>query len=251
MFTKYKKEERGTKILLFYLILNGFLEDEESEKDLKVEVAEEEYKFGLKVKKLYGIIDYVIDRQGIERELDIIRNPIICSKDSFELYSQAKEVYVYSPEADLNEEEEAEQPADNGEDEERAVKPVLSSKAKKELYINDLGILSNLMVISDDLVIADKKANPFDSDQCVYGFEDFKEYVLTDSLTVGNWDINYKDKVFTVSYQGKIIYSAVEIDKTSTYKMVIYIIKKVRNDAEVLPDRFIVTKYVKVVGDED
>jgi hypothetical protein len=179
----------------------------------------------------------VIDRQGIERELDIIRNPIICSKDSFELYSQAKEVYVYSPEADLNEEEDAEQPSDNNEG--------------KELYINDLGILSNLMVISDDLVIADKRANPFDSDQCVYGFEDFKKYVLTDSLTVGNWDINYKDKVFTVSYQGKIIYSAVEIDKTSTYKMVIYIIKKVRNDAEVLPDRFIVTKYVKVVGDED
>jgi hypothetical protein len=222
MFTRYIKDSQGTKILLFYLILNGYLEDIDEEKELKLVSEEEEYQFGLKISKLYGIISYAIDKDKIEEELELIQTPIVCSLDTFEYHSKSKEIYVYRP----DEKEE-------GEDEE-----------DKELYINDLGVISGVMVIRDDIVISSRKARSFDEDGCISGFEDFKRYVLENNLEIDRWKITYEDKVFTVYYDDRVIYSAIEIDKTSTYKLVIYIIKKINDKSDVKPDRFRVDKYI-------
>jgi hypothetical protein len=105
------------------------------------------------------------------------------------------------------------------------------------------------MVITKDQVISSNKVNFFiDSDSAVAGFENFKDYVLKGETEVGKWKISYSltDRLFEVFYTGQLLYSAVELDKTSTYKLVIYIIRKVNRDADnVLADCFECAEYIR------
>ena len=85
----------------------------------------------------------------------------------------------------------------------------------------------------------------------------FYEYVLKEECVVGKWRLQYKNKVFSVYYislnndkeEEVLLYSAIEIDKTSTYKIVIYIISKASIVIdEWLPDNFSVQSYEMAVN---
>lgn len=223
MFNKYQKASDSTKILLIYLLLNGY-----DIRNVEYLVEEEESRlFGLKIKKVYGITKDFVDVRRIEKEIDAIPTPIICSPLSFEYYSDATIIHAY--EAELK---------DN------------------PLWINDLSIISPIMVVSENRVISNNIAKPLAQND-ENGFMYFYDYVLKEQSQIGKWRISYKDKVFSIFYNSpdkngelheELLYSAIEIDKTSTYKLVIYIIKKASLLIEDwLPDNFVEQTYEMVV----
>lgn len=200
MFTKYEKSSNDTKILLIYLLLNGLAVNQVK----RLEEVEESRLFGLKVKKVYGITPEYIDCQRIEKEIEAIQSPIVCSRQTFEYYCDERVIYTY--------------------------------KARQEdspLWINDMGVVSKVMVIEEDCVITSNKAKSM-SDTTEFGFMYFYDYVLKEECEVGKWHITYSNKVLSVYYKSdnddtqseELLFSAIEIDKTSTYKLVLYIIKK-------------------------
>lgn len=225
MFTKYRKTSDSTKILLMYLLLNGY--------DIKnvewAEEIEESRMFGLTIKKIYGITRDYVDVSRIEREIEEIKNPIVCSPLSYEYYSDAQNIYSFSP----------------------ALPDV-------PLWINDMDIISSVMIITEDRVVSSSYAYPIEDDRCKNkGFMFFYEYVLKEECVVGKWRLQYKNKVFSVYYislnndkeEEVLLYSAIEIDKTSTYKIVIYIISKASIVIdEWLPDNFSVQSYEMAVN---
>lgn len=226
MFNKYQKASDSTKILFMYLLLNGY-----DIKNVEYIVEEEESRlFGLKIKKVYGITKDFVDVKRIEKEIDAIPTPIICSPLSFEYYSDANIIHAY--EAELKD---------------------------SPLWINDLSIISPIMVISENRVISNCIAKPLaETDE--NGFMFFYDYVLREECVVGKWRMVYSDKVFTIYYTSsdkhgnpheELMYSAIEIDKTSTYKLVIYVIKKASMLIDDwLPDNFVEQTYELVVSNE-
>jgi len=104
------------------------------------------------------------------------------------------------------------------------------------LLINDMNVLSKQIVISEDMVVSPRYAQPFG--ECDnYGFRFFCDYVLDDTCEVGKWTFNYKkdSKTFTISYafdnDSASKKNVLEIyrkktDKSDSYKMLIYLIKK-------------------------
>ena len=72
------------------------------------------------------------------------------------------------------------------------------------------------------------------------GFMYFYDYVLKEECRIWKWHMTYKDKVFSVYYTSdnkkkqkeELLFSAIEIDKTSTYKLVLYIITKASKKVE-------------------
>lgn len=207
IFTRYKKTDDESDVLLMYLLLNGF----DMSKVLSVSMTEEELMFGLKLKRIYGKTTEFVDSKKIEKEIEAINNPVICSPSSYEYYANANRLYYHT--AFVNSE---------------------------PLLINDMGIISKTMCITDDYVISSNEAKSLEeAHEC--GFTFFKEYVLRDEIQVGKWHIKYKNKVFDVNYcstddegnkHEETLYTAIEVDKTSTYKMVIYIIKKTADDID-------------------
>lgn len=225
MFTKYKKQTANTKVLLLYLLLNGF-----NVKNIEwIEEAEESRKFGLKVKKVYGVTSDFVNIKDIEQEIELIQSPIICSPLSYEYYSDARIIYTYER------------------DEENEDIP---------LWINDMNIISNIMIISENSVVSSNLAKPLE--ECINkGFMYFYDYVLKDECVINKWRISYKDKVFSIYYASEsdegleeiLLFSAIEIDKTSTYKTVIYVVLKASLQIEEwLPDNYSVQTYEMVVN---
>ncbi len=218
MFYRYKPEEDGTKVLLIYLILGGYLDDGGAEIK-RLEEVEEDRSFGLKLRKTYGVTDFYIDKKEIEREIEAIENPIICSPLSYEYYADSERIYVYSP-----------KDAGSGE----------------KFVINDMGVISKTMIITRSMVVSDRLAGDCALGAGTCGFMFFMNYVLEGRFSLLKWHISYENSVFTIAY-GKpedVIYEAIEIDKTSTYKIVIYIIRKVSPQIpEWQPDCYYVTKY--------
>lgn len=92
MFYKYRKSENTVRVLLIYLLLNNL---NISEKML-VEEVEETRMFGLKIRKLYGVTDEVVDVRAIENEIESIQNPVICSPLSYEYYNDSPQIYVHT-----------------------------------------------------------------------------------------------------------------------------------------------------------
>lgn len=214
LFSKYQKINGKTKVLFLYLLLNNYdLERVER----AVEVVQEK-NYGLEFKKIYGETTEFVDVQKIEEELSEICIPVICSPQSYEIYSTANYIHTY-----------------------------YSKIQNKPLYINDMGIISPLMIITEEYVVSSNLAEPVENAN-KKGFMFFADYVLKGNCTIGNWDITYKDKEFAIYYtslkEGKKykerLYHALELDQTSTFKLVLYIIGKVANEMdEFPPDNFI------------
>lgn len=221
LFTKYvKSNNKQNKVLLLYLLLNNYNMSEVK----YLEDAEEDKMFGLKYRKVYGITEEFVDTDKISDELNAIKVPTIYSQKTFELYSQSKTIHLYRRKLD-----------------------------DYELRVNDLGIISNAMIITEKCIVSSNMARQ-DSDipQDERGFMYFVQYVINNKLTFEKWQIVYENKCFAIYYisekDGKKfrenLYMAVEIDKASTYRLVIYIIKKVSQTiSNWLPDNFIDEAY--------
>lgn len=204
-FNKYKKTEDKDNVLLMYLILNDYdLEQVET-----ISRTEEKRKFGLTIRKVYGKTKEFVDIKKIEKEVENTVYPTVCSVSSYEFYSRSPMIYVHQPMIE-----------------------------EKPLLINDLGVISPFMVIDNEFVISANEAKPLaETEDC--GFTYFMQYVLQEDVIIGKWHLSYKDKVFNIGYLSgedviteQSLYTAIEIDKTSTYKMVIYIIRKVAHTLE-------------------
>lgn len=221
MFTRYKRTETDTKVLLFYLILNNY----DLSKIQKFEEVEETESFGMKLTKIYGVTSEFVDISEIEQELNDILCPLICSPFSFEYYSKAQKIYKMT-----------------------------RKNLESPLYINDMNVISKHMIITEDMVVSANPAKQADETDC--GFMYFYDYVLKDEMTIGKWTVRYSDKVFEVLYHNtdengeiipELLYRAVEMDKTTTYKLVIYIIKKAINSVETFKsDNFVIEQYEAV-----
>jgi len=201
LFTKYKKADGATRVLLMYLILNNYDLD-------KIEAVEEitqEFMFGIKLKKIYGVTSEFVDTAKIDKELASIQIPVVCSFQSFEMYTNEETIYLYTP-----------------------------KQKDKPLYINDMGVISPLMVIDNNYVISSNQGLPVELSENK-GFMYFVDYVLKGHMQIGSWEAEYRDKEFYIYYisekNGKprkeCLYHAQELDRTSTYKLVLYIIRKV------------------------
>lgn len=227
MFNKYTKSTDTTKTLLVYLLLNGY----DISKVVWAEEVEEERKFGVTVKKTYGITKDFIDVKRIEKEIEKIQCPIICSPLSYEYYSDAKTIYYYTPES-----------------------------TDRPLYINDLNIISKVMIITENCVVSSNLASKVDTQGCdTNGFMFFYDYVLKNECSVGKWHLTYKDNIFSIYYLSEhdnkteelLLFSANEVDKTSTYKFAIYIIKKASESIDNwYSDNFAIEIYEMVGGDK-
>lgn len=210
MFEKYEKQSSASRVLMMWLLLDGCNLD----RIQLLEETEESKAFGLKLKKVYALTEDHIDTDKIYRELEHIQNPTICSEDSYEYHADSPYIYVYR-----------------------------KKDERLPLVINDMGVISKTMVISEDTVISDNFANDFMDEECVSGFPFFEDYVLKNKFNIGQWEVSYTDKVFKVQYGSEVLYSAIEIDKTSTYKIVIYIVKKAAAKEAVDSDNYICEKY--------
>lgn len=225
--TKYEKSTDDTKVLLMYLRLNDY----DLSKVKRLEQVEENRQFDLKIKKIYGVTQEYVDITTMEKEIENIVCPIICSEvQSYECYSNEPIIYIYTAQS-------AEQP----------------------LLINDMSVISKAMLVTRDCIISSHKALPVT--ECEEkGFMYFYNYVLYEKCVINGWRMEYgKDKIFRVSYKSEdndkklteydTLFEACEIDKTSTYKLVLYIIKKVSKQInEWKSDNFKVEKYKLING---
>ena len=208
MFSKYKKKNDYTKVLMIYLLLGGY----DIKKIVRLEEVEENRMFGLKIHKVYGITEDFVNVTRIVKEIEQIVNPVICSPQSYEYYSDSPEIHTYTP-----------------------------KDASKPLWVNDISIISKNMIITKNCIVSNNFCKPLTALSAEKkGFMFFMDYVLNCECVVGDrWYMSYKDKVFNIYYLSKdnedaddstvhkiLLYSAIEIDKSSTYKWVIYIIQK-------------------------
>ncbi len=217
-FKKYKKSDDKARVLLLYLILNNY--DLSRIEDV-IEVVQERM-FGVEFHKIFGITNEFVDIKRIEEELAEIHTPVICSPQSYEIYSTAETIHIYH-----------------------------AREEDKPLFINDMGVISPLMVINENCIVSSKLAASVESsDEC--GFMYFVDYVLKGEIEIGDWHIIFKDKEFSIYYAMKgfkddkeevhneLLYHAIELDQTSTFKLVLYIIKKVMEEiCEFPPDNFV------------
>ena len=68
----------------------------------------------------------------------------------------------------------------------------------KPLFINDMGVLSSIMLITNNAVLSDKKAALI-ADTDDIGFEKFHEFVTTNKTIIGSLCFSQNGNVFTVS----------------------------------------------------
>lgn len=217
MFAKYKKSSDCTKILLMYLLLNGY-----GVKNVEwVEESEENRQYGLKIKKIYGITKDFVDIKRIEQDMEKIQIPLICSPLSYEYYSDAPQVFTF----------------------ERAIPDV-------PLWINDMNVISKVMIITEDKVVSSNPAFPLVDDRCCSkGFMYFHSYVINNDCTIGKWHMTYSDSdsSFSIFYlstnknitEELLMYRADGIDKMSSYKLVIYVISRASLGIDQwIPDNF-------------
>ena len=223
LFNKYQKKRNDSKVLLLYLLLNG----NDMEKVKIVEEAEDARR-----KVIYGITSEVVNGRQFSQEVESIKAPSVCSPQSYELYSDSKLIHIYTPESE------------------------------GDLWINDMSVISRIMVIEKNCIVSSNLAKEIDSIE-QYGFMYFYNYVINGEMRLENWHVTYKDNLFQIFYTGKednlssdegkefLLFSSVEIERMATYKFVLYIISKMQNKIteKIQPDNFKVTDYELVVND--
>lgn len=221
----YRQVDGKSKVLLLFLLLGGH----DISKIDHYEEEPEERLFGLKIRKIYGITSEYVDTDAMEAEIEKTHCPVICSEAYFENCVQSEVLYRYEPKFE-----------------------------DKPLYINDMGILSNAMVITHDYIISTNRAlSETEADPDNIGFMFFARYVTDNCVTIGKWLMKYDSDAdngkFDIFYQSEdesgkthkeLIYSFSSVDKPSTYKLVIYIIRKVASALEEIePDNFKETEF--------
>ena len=225
MFTKYQKTTETTKVLLMYLLLNGYKLAHIDHLEESIESSN----YGLSLKKISVVTNDYVAIVRMEREIDEIQNPIICTPKSYEYYANAETIFSNTP-----------------------------SIESAPLCINDLSVISKVMMIAENKVVSSSYAYPIEDSRCRdKGFMYFYDYVTKSTCEVGKWHIIYQNKELTISYKShnedKVeeipMYSASGIDKTSTFKMIIYIIRKACLTVdEWLPDNFDIQSFEMVVN---
>lgn len=228
MLHNYKKQDGSSRVLLLFLLLGG---NDVSKIDHYEEETEERL-FGLKIRKIYGVTSEYVDTAAMEREIEDVQCPVICSEQLFESYVQSETLYKY--EAKIED---------------------------RPLYINDMGVLSKAMIITKDYVVSSNRAlSETEADPDNLGFMFFAEYVTRNSVSIGSWKLNYDSDIdggtFDIYYVSsddnemercELIYSISSVDKPSTYKIVIYIIRKVAAQLEdIAADNFKETVYTLI-----
>lgn len=228
MLHNYKKQDGSSRVLLLFLLLGG---NDVSKIDHYEEETEERL-FGLKIRKIYGVTSEYADTAAMEREIEDVQRPVICSEQLFESYVQSETLYKY--EAKIED---------------------------RPLYINDMGVLSKAMIITKDYVVSSNRAlSETEADPDNLGFMFFAEYVTRNSVSIGNWKLSYDSDIdggtFDIYYvssgdnemeRRELIYSISSVDKPSTYKIVIYIIRKVAAQLEdIAADNFKETVYTLI-----
>lgn len=259
MFNKYQKKKDDSKVLLLYLLLNG----NDTEKIKMIEEVEDSRR-----KVIYGVTSEVVNGRQFEQEIEKIQSLIICSPQSYELYSNSRLIHIYTP------------------------------KEGNEICINDMAVISRVMVIEENCIVSSnaiEAKSPEDIEHL--GFMYFYEYVRTGKMIIGKWKAVYENDngLFQICYnpdgypvekdekeikqdsenteveeseqdnetQEKseekkkgielVLFSSVEIDRTATYKFVIYIITKLRdeiyNNIGCRQNNFRITDYELVVND--
>lgn len=216
-FRKYELQEKKQKILLIYLLLNKY----EVDKIEKI-VEHKEKNRGATFVKMYGFTSEFVDTDKIYKEIKDIKVPNICDVDVYELYTNSNEIYLYT-----------------------------AKEKKCPLYINDMNILSDLMVIQKDNIVSNIKAEPLEQSNNK-GFMYFVDYVLKNQCEIGKWKVRFEEegKIFEVFYISKksedteentetLIYQSKNWDKRNTFRLVLYIINKnIEYETEFTPDNY-------------
>lgn len=225
MLRKYRQEDGRNKVLLLFLLLGGhdISKIDHYEEDV------EERLFGLKIRKIYGVTSEYVDTASMEQGIEDTQCPVICSEQLFESYVQSEVLYKYEP-----------------------------KYSERPFHINDMGILSKAMMIQEDCIVSSNRAkDATDIDSENMGFMFFADYVIKNRVSIGKWRIRYDSDMdgglFEIYYDSEddegieskeLIYSISSVDKPSTYKIVLYIIKRVAGQLdEFAPDNFRETKY--------
>lgn len=232
-FHKYVKKKDEVKTPLMYLLLNGY----SINNVIRTELKTDKNNFGLEITRTYAVTKDYVEKAIIDAEINAIRLPIVCYDiNSFEYNSDSPMVYVHLP-----------------------------SDEEQPLLINDIRIVGKVMAFMKNVVISTSPAEDLISSDtdANNGFMFFYEYVMENTMQILNWKVEYEPienkgvGTFKVHYisdeiddnnnilsNDEILYSAINIDKTTTYKIVLYIIKKVAvNVKEWLPDNFIIEQY--------
>lgn len=233
MFNKYQKKKDDSKVLLLYLLLNG----NDTEKIKMIEEVEDARR-----KVIYGVTSEVVNGRQFEQEIESIPTLIICSPQSYELYSDSRLIHIYTPE-----------------------------NKESPICINDMSVISKVMVIEENCIVSSNAVRKKSMDEIEqFGFMYFYRYVRTGNMIIGKWKVTYDNEtgLFQICYNldgyGQkaekkgtelVLFSSVEIDRTATYKFVIYIITKLRNEIfdniGCLQDNFRMTDYELVVNESN
>lgn len=226
LFGNYQPVTAEHQVLLAWLLLNGF----GIERVKRIVKKDDKNTFNQSFHKVYGIIEDFVDTAAIEKEIESIRVPTVCSPESFPVYCKERLIFAYTPRIE-----------------------------NQPLYINDMGVLSDVMIITEDCVISSNRAKPLaDAEQC--GFMYFSKYVLESKFTIGRWSVSYIDRIFSVTYTSRNgdveneikLMEYKEIEMAATYKFVLYIIRKTIEsekysaDVKMPEDNFRMDGYEKV-----
>lgn len=201
MFENYvKKNGDITRVLFIYLLLNKY--KLENIQRAIVHINNPKNLPNAQTEMVYAETTEAVDIEEIDKEVGSIIVPTICTETTFQLYTNFDEIICYTPE-----------------------------NKKKSLYIDDMDIISPFMIIQEDMIVTTSIAKPIE--KATHGLMCFSKYVLTSECEVGNWYIKYIEgsKEFIVKYGDKkekaeTLYRAKEYDKTTTFRLVLYIIKK-------------------------
>ena len=168
----------------------------------------DERKFGLKVVKEMCFID-----ENAEIGKSEIKVPHILELKDFENVFTMYNLYVYTP-------------ADN------------------KFIINDLSIISPVMCIDKDFICSAVDINK--RSKIKYGFNYFYQYVINNLIEVDKWKISYNlsTSYFEISYDSNIIYYIENIDKKTTYSIVLYFCEKYRSEEELI-DKYTIDRYIR------
>lgn len=116
----------------------------------------------------------------------------------------------------------------------------------KPLFINDMGVLSNIMLITNNAVLSDKKATLI-ADTDDIGFEKFHEFVTTNKTIIGSLCFSQNGNVFTVSLinedtgKSKMLFESYGADISESYRLVLFVIQHCYMDRDTYnADNFIV-----------
>ena len=116
----------------------------------------------------------------------------------------------------------------------------------KPLFINDMDVLSNIMLITNNAVLSDKKAALI-ADTDDIGFEKFHEFVTTNKTIIGSLCFSQNGNVFTVSLinedtgKSKMLFESYGADISESYRLVLFVIQHCYMDRDTYnADNFIV-----------